>query len=434
MSADLLQAGWSVCIALTLALGVILIQRIFLYRLTDGRLVYLSWWTLPLSAIALFFPPPRTILPDIVAPVSSGLNNATVISAPAFDSPVYPAVIITGWLSISLLLLCISIYQQRHFIKRLGRLHPVAEFFVSERSDISPALVGLIHPRIVMPSDFFERYSTSQQDLILSHEQVHQQRLDLWANAAFWCLRCIFWFHPLVYIAHHYFRLDQELACDAEVLRRHPAQQSNYAQAMLHTALQQQAHSIYCSWQHHHPLKERIMQLKKAGKAQHKLPSLLLILCTALTGTVSAWASHNTQVTSMQDAAPVSLNSMERQHYRIQTRIVTEDSIVSPAIIAVQGETTSLELADGKNTWKLVLRVDSPEAMMGEKYQQLSKEKQEQFSSARAAYTKLEIYKNDRLLATPSLISQLGQQSRIESSSDQKENDIAIDYSIVKTK
>ncbi len=81
-----------------------------------------------------------------------------------------------------------------------------------------PAVAGLVQPVLLLPVDFFERYTTQQQVLMLEHEYQHLRRHDL-----IWLLlarvyRCLFWINPLVYVAEWYLQLDQELSCDEKVL------------------------------------------------------------------------------------------------------------------------------------------------------------------------------------------------------------------------
>src|SRR6185312_5688002 len=108
--------------------------------------------------------------------------------------------------------------------------------------------------RIVLPADFEQRYSDVEQTLILAHEAMHARRLDGW-----WCLlgRVVaagFWLHPLARWALSALRHDQELACDAAVLRDHGAQRRSYAQAMLTAQSAAIALAVGCPWSPRHPV------------------------------------------------------------------------------------------------------------------------------------------------------------------------------------
>jgi len=98
--------------------------------------------------------------------------------------------------------------------------------------------------------------------LILAHEVAHARRGDGW-----WCLlarvlAALFWFHPLAWWALAALRHDQELACDAAVLREHGERRRSYANAMLKTQSATFALPVGCTWSPSHPLTERIAMLK----------------------------------------------------------------------------------------------------------------------------------------------------------------------------
>jgi hypothetical protein len=70
----------------------------------------------------------------------------------------------------------------------------------------------------------------------VKHEIVHLKRGDNIFNLMAGITRILFWFNPLVHIAYHYFRLDQESSCDAEVVQSaNKSQLVEYAKAMVET-------------------------------------------------------------------------------------------------------------------------------------------------------------------------------------------------------
>lgn len=103
------------------------------------------------------------------------------------------------------------------------------------RSDkvTSPAVVGILRPRILLPPYLRE------EDLpfVLMHERVHQRRWDnLWRAAAV-AIGCVHWFNPLAWVFLKCFLTDMELSCDEAVLRRCGEEQKhNYARALLDCA------------------------------------------------------------------------------------------------------------------------------------------------------------------------------------------------------
>jgi beta-lactamase regulating signal transducer with metallopeptidase domain len=96
------------------------------------------------------------------------------------------------------------------------------------------AVLGLFKPVLLLPLQFFESFSQSEQELMIRHELAHIQRKDLLWNVFFRALGCVFWFNPLMSLAERRFRLDQELSCDQFVLwEASPAERACYATAIL---------------------------------------------------------------------------------------------------------------------------------------------------------------------------------------------------------
>ncbi|MDE6364554.1 MAG: M56 family metallopeptidase, partial [Lachnospiraceae bacterium] len=79
----------------------------------------------------------------------------------------------------------------------------------------SPFILGFIRPRIYLPSDM----DAAQMKYVLAHEEAHLRCFDHWWKLLAYLLLCIYWFHPLVWIAHGLFCRDLELACDERVIK-----------------------------------------------------------------------------------------------------------------------------------------------------------------------------------------------------------------------
>jgi len=134
-----------------------------------------------------------------------------------------------------------------------------------------PAVVGFISPVIVMPADD-GRYTTEERDLIRAHEREHVARKDPRAAAFAAFFQCLCWFNPLVHLAAYLIRLDQELACDAAVVRARPTDRSLYARTLLKTQLAGSPLPLGCYWspRGQHPLELRIASLKRTSKTPSK--------------------------------------------------------------------------------------------------------------------------------------------------------------------
>ena len=155
-----------------------------------------------------------------------------------------------------------------------------------------PSVVGVIAPRIIMPPDD-GRYTEDERALVRAHERMHVTREDPRAAALATALQCLCWFNPLVHLAAHLMRLDQELACDAAVMRRHPRMRALYARTLLKTQLAATPLPFGCYWPPRgpHPLEVRVGLLKTARR-HDGLTGPIVVASAGLAAAVAAWAAQ----------------------------------------------------------------------------------------------------------------------------------------------
>src|SRR5579872_5652017 len=122
---------------------------------------------------------------------------------------------------------------------RLGVRRPPRLLVMQDRG--SPLVLGIPDPAILLPASLPDDYTPAERRLILAHELAHLKRLDLlWAwlpNVA----RCLFFFHPLVWLAEREWEQAQEIACDEEVIRLAEAPRSVYGDVLLKIVSRPQA-------------------------------------------------------------------------------------------------------------------------------------------------------------------------------------------------
>src|SRR5262249_43571498 len=135
----------------------------------------------------------------------------------------------------------------------------------ARESRLGPAVIGVIKPAIVLPSDFYERFDTAERKLIIAHEAQHVRAGHVHLNGAMVLIQALSWFNPLVYVAAYFIRIDQEMACDEGVMGKHPDYRRTYAEAMVKTQLAHAAPVLGCAWPNRslHPLAERVAMLRK---------------------------------------------------------------------------------------------------------------------------------------------------------------------------
>jgi bla regulator protein blaR1 len=268
-----LEALAHLCIVTTVAIVIVLACRIPLRRFAGASLAYASWSLIPI-AIAVFLIAKSLPTSRLGLPMPSTMQAPAILVSSAESASRIGLDAALVWLVVWLIGTCVAVgwfaISQYRFVRSLGSLlrnettaTTIPIFRATERST-GPLVLGLFRSRIVIPADFYERYSEAEQQLVIAHELAHIRRGDLYANAFSTALQIAFWFNPLVHWAAQRMRFDQELACDARVLgasRDLADQAKTYAAAVLKTALPKHASPLACHWQSRHPLNERILNM-----------------------------------------------------------------------------------------------------------------------------------------------------------------------------
>ncbi len=81
----------------------------------------------------------------------------------------------------------------------------------------APMTCGLSRPVILLPSAARTWPQAVLRDVLL-HELAHARRRDVWALLLANVVCCLYWFHPLVWMAARRLRIEAEHACDDSVL------------------------------------------------------------------------------------------------------------------------------------------------------------------------------------------------------------------------
>jgi bla regulator protein blaR1 len=275
-------------VASSMAVLLIGVLRVPLRSLLGAQAAYWLWLLIPVSALAVLLPAPPH---PLAIPVLSGADAAR-----ATLSWGSIAIGIAVWALGAAAMLGFALHRQRAFIGSLGRLDSLPGGIFQSDAIVEPMLVGAWRPRVVVPADFDSRYTHEERALVLAHERAHVERGDALVNAVASLCLCLSWFNPLAYWAIGRFRLDQELACDAEVLAVTGVARRRYAVALLKTQLSADfAASVpaACHWKSAHPLKERIAVLKHPSLSQtRRMAGVAVALSVVFWSSVAVWASQ----------------------------------------------------------------------------------------------------------------------------------------------
>lgn len=248
-----------------LLFGLILAQKCLLLRL-GARNVYALWASVPVLIIALL------VSPSLASHNSSQvLQHYQVGIKQLSDSAGSNNTLLYCWLVgvIGVLTYLLLSYVSNRALFQRAQAVSINMSNGEQRvaaNSIGPFITGFLTPKILLPHDFSQRYSDTQQRLILQHELTHWRRGDLHFNYLALLLLALCWFNPLCWLAYRYYRQAQELSCDALVLSHSSnAERIAYGHALLSSTQQS---SVY-GWPltHHygdyHSMKQRILQLQQ---------------------------------------------------------------------------------------------------------------------------------------------------------------------------
>jgi Tol biopolymer transport system component len=83
----------------------------------------------------------------------------------------------------------------------------------------TPVLYGFLRPRILLPQGLVEAIGLEGTEYVFLHELAHLKRYDITVAWILSIIQVLHWFNPLVWLALHRMRADQETAADALALR-----------------------------------------------------------------------------------------------------------------------------------------------------------------------------------------------------------------------
>ncbi|BCT93176.1 hypothetical protein LYSHEL_21990 [Lysobacter helvus] len=318
-TADSIDALAQATRVLTIGLVVILAMRPLARHALGAHTCYALWWLVPALILAGLAPPwPDAIHASHV--VAFDLTRAAPMASAAPSSHA-SALIFLAWLLGTATMAWLLWKRQLAYERSLGVLRRRGCTWISDCDGTTPSVLGALTPRMVLPSDFRTRFGRQERRLILAHERIHIQRGDLLANAAIAIVRCLFWFHPLVHHAAARMRLDQEVACDAIVVARHPDSRRTYGEAMLKTLSHAQPAPLGAHWGNPHPIKERIQMLTQhAPRRSSRILGAALLGAICSTTMLASWATAPSASSAENFTAHVVLDFANGAHKDLKLR------------------------------------------------------------------------------------------------------------------
>lgn len=147
-----------------------------------------------------------------------------------FAAKLYLPTVMTLWSIGAALMLLYAAVSFLHIQRRTReRILYRGNIYLCDRVP-SPFVLGLVKPKIYLPSDIAEE----QINCVIAHERTHIRRGDHWWKSLGFLLLSIHWFNPMVWVGYLFFCRDMELACDEAVISAlDAAQKQTYSRALL---------------------------------------------------------------------------------------------------------------------------------------------------------------------------------------------------------
>lgn len=281
--------------ALSGAILVILLLRSPIRSQFGASAAYALWLAAPLCLLVALLPPSAPA--GLIAPIDV-VAASVAKPAPSTEGVSWQPVLAALWLAGALVTVGRFAVSQARFVRSLGPLAPWPQgsgVLIGRHRHAGPLVLGVFRPRIVLPADFEQRFVGEARALVLAHEQVHLTRGDAAINGMTVALQCLAWFNPLVHLAAHRLRVDQEIACDAAVLSSRPKASRLYAQTLLSVLTAPVSVPLACHWPTGgaQTLKQRITMMSSVSVSPRRNAlglGLVVTLGVACAGAV--WAAN----------------------------------------------------------------------------------------------------------------------------------------------
>ena len=193
----------------------------------------------------------------------------------------------------------------------------------------SPALVGLLKPKILLPI-YAENISDESLQYIILHELSHYKRKDMMVNYILLMLQAVYWFNPFIWIIFKVIRQDMEVINDSYVLKRIGTQHSkNYARSLVEVL--GFSHNIslksklLCMVDGEKNLERRISMIK-LGETFKKHRVIIAIVCLLTVGVVGSLFLTQPKLMDENQTIQQLIDSIEYENEKISF-VIPDSSI-----------------------------------------------------------------------------------------------------------
>jgi len=151
----------------------------------------------------------------------------------------------------------------------------------------SPALLGFIKPRLLLPVGMVETLDRDELRYVFLHELAHLKRRDIAVNWLMAALQLMHWFNPFIWYAFYRMRADREIACDALVLSRtEPGESRSYGRTIVnlleHFSAARRLPAVVGILEDKSQLRRRITMIKHFRRDTYRRSALAIVLLLTL--------------------------------------------------------------------------------------------------------------------------------------------------------
>lgn len=212
----------------------------------------------------------------------------------------------------------------------------------------SPFILGVLHPRIYLPSGL----TGATLESVLRHERAHLKRRDHWWKPLAHVLIAVYWFNPLLWAAYVLLCRDIELACDERVVRDMTREdRAAYSQALLQCSLNRRRRLVLC------PLafgevgvRTRVKSVLRYRRPAVWLSAAAVLLCAALA--VTFLTEPKTAENAPAEKARTHNNDYVDYFQRILKKEAQQGRSVDNPVVIIS---TSMEPATGQISYQVQL-------------------------------------------------------------------------------
>ena len=165
----------------------------------------------------------------------------------------------------------------------------------------SPFLLGIIRPRIYLPSGLPE----NDREFVIAHENAHIRRKDHWWKPLGFLLLTVYWFNPLMWVAYIFLCRDIEFACDEKVMNELGSDcKKSYSEALIHCSVSRKMISACPVAFGEEGVKGRIKSVLNYKKPAFWIILISLLVCTAVAVCFLTNPKQEDYNSSQQDLLP----------------------------------------------------------------------------------------------------------------------------------